>query len=216
MDTDIATRLANRHRPRRTPAHGARAGLPPARGATPRLADEPKSSARVRERTAQLLAQGAELIARPVPALLLSFDLRGQAAGQFRVDASGQARIRYNAALMLRHEAEFLAQTVPHEVAHYLAFLCYGRGIRPHGPQWQQLMRGLGAEPRRCHDLDVSDLRVRRLQRHPYYCACGEHALTSIRHHRVLRGARYICRRCGEVLRQGAGDNAGVACAEIA
>ena len=153
--------------------------------------------------TEAMLSLGATLIGQRVPTPRITFDLRGQAAGQFRLDAAGRPAIRYNPALMTRYEAEFLAQTVPHEVAHYLAYLRYGRGIRPHGPQWQQLMRGLGADPRRCHEFDVTGLSARRLQRHPYHCRCSEHELTSIRHHRLLRGATYICRTCGDALRPG-------------
>ncbi len=152
--------------------------------------------------TTALLAAGSTLIARPVPRPRITFDLRGRSAGQFRVDG-GEASIRYNCALLAREEAQFLAQTVPHEVAHYLAYLRFGCHIRPHGPQWQQLMRALGADPRRCHDFDVAGLTTRRLRRHPYHCQCGEHALTSIRHNRILRGARYRCRACGQALRPG-------------
>ncbi|NBC12078.1 MAG: hypothetical protein GVY09_01800 [Gammaproteobacteria bacterium] len=161
--------------------------------------------ARVRAlaRTSELLAAGSALIQAPVPRPRIVFDLRGRSAGQFRVDSRGYASIRYNPALLARHEVDFLAQTVPHEVAHYLAFLRFGRRIRPHGPQWQQLMRDLGADPRRCHDFDVSGLTARRVRRHPYHCRCGEHALTSIRHHRVLRGVSYVCRACGQALRPG-------------
>lgn len=154
-------------------------------------------------RTAELLTAGSTLIQRPVPRPRIAFDLRGRSAGQFRVDSRGHAGIRYNPALLARHEADFLAQTVPHEVAHYLAFLRFGRRIRPHGPEWQQLMRDLGADPRRCHEFDVSGLTARRMRRHPYHCRCGEHALTSIRHHRVLRGASYVCRACGQALLPG-------------
>jgi SprT protein len=163
---------------------------------------------RARDRTAVFLGLGATLIGRSVPSPRIAFDLRGQAAGQFRLDTAGRAMLRYNAVLMLRHEAEFLRQTVPHEVAHYLAYLHYGRGIRPHGPEWQQLMQALGADPRRCHEFDVTDLAARRLRRHTYHCHCGSHEVTSIRHHRMLRGARYVCRSCGEALRPGKGTGA--------
>lgn len=157
---------------------------------------------RVLAQTTVLLDAGGRLIARPVPRPRITFDLRGRSAGQFRVDG-GEASIRYNAALVARDTPQFLAQTVPHEVAHYLAYLRFGGHIRPHGLQWQRLMRALGADPRRCHELDVTGLATRRLRRYPYYCQCGEHALTSIRHNRILRGASYSCRACGEALRSG-------------
>ncbi len=162
----------------------------------------------VARRTERLTALGAKLIGRAAPTPRIAFDLRGQAAGQFRVGAGGEPLLRYNPQLLARHESEFLAQTVPHEVAHYLAFVRFGRGIRPHGPEWQSIMRGLGADPRRCHDFDVTGLGTRRLRRHLYHCRCGEHALSSIRHHRILRGARYVCRSCGQSLRPGSAEGA--------
>jgi SprT protein len=160
----------------------------------------------VTQRTRALTAQGGTLIGRAAATPRIVFDLRGQAAGQFRIAAGGEPCIRYNQVLLARHPREFLAQTVPHEVAHYLAFLRFGRDIRPHGREWQQIMRGLGADPRRCHDFDVTGLTTRRIRRHLYHCRCGDHALSSIRHHRILRGASYVCRSCGQALRPGGGS----------
>ncbi|MGB5734383.1 MAG: SprT-like domain-containing protein [Thiohalocapsa sp.] len=158
-----------------------------------------------RERTRDLLARGRRITG--TTALMepeLRFDLRGHSAGQVRIDASGRATIRYNSALLLRHGKDFLERTVPHEVAHYLAFLRHGRGIRPHGPEWQQLVTALGGTPERCHGYDVAGLDTRKTRRYPYHCQCGDHQLSSIRHNRIIRGARYLCRRCGEALKAGA------------
>jgi SprT protein len=160
-------------------------------------------------RTREVLDAGVKLIGREVAMPEIRFDLRGQAAGQFRMDAASRALIRYNPALLARHETEFLAQTVPHEVAHYLTLLHFGRGVRPHGEEWRQIMRALGTDPSRCHQFDVSGIAARRVRRFAYHCDCGDHALTSIRHHRVLRGARYLCKRCGQALRAGRAGTGG-------
>jgi SprT protein len=160
-------------------------------------------------RTREVLRDGGRLIGRQPALPEIRFDLRGQAAGQFRIDASGRALIRYNPTLLARHEDEFLAQTVPHEVAHYLTFLHFGRGVRPHGEEWRQIMLGLGADPRRCHNFDTSGIATRRMRRYAYHCDCSTHALSSIRHRRVLRGARYLCGRCGQPLRIGREGNDG-------
>ncbi len=156
-----------------------------------------------RERTLGLLAQGRQMTGHRLPEPELRFDLRGQSAGQMRIDASGRATIRYNPALLLRHGEDFLKRTIPHEVAHYLAFVHHGRGIRPHGPEWQQMVRALGGEPERCHAYDVAGLGARKTRRFPYHCRCGDHQLSSVRHNRVIRGARYLCRHCGEALQAG-------------
>ncbi len=38
-----------------------------------------------------------------------------------------------------------------HELAHFAAHLKYGRRIRPHGPEWRDLVRAAGFEPRVRH-----------------------------------------------------------------
>lgn len=153
--------------------------------------------------TGALLSKAGQLAGRTLPKPLVRFDLRGQSAGQVRIDGSGRGTIRYNAALLLRHGETFLARTVPHEVAHYVAFFHHGRGIRPHGHEWQHWVRLLGGEAERCHNYDTDGLRTRQTRWFTYHCRCGNHQLSSVRHNRVSRGVHYLCRRCGEALRVG-------------
>ena len=154
-------------------------------------------------RTLSLLDQARRHYRVPIPAPQVRFDLRGQAAGQVR--QRGRIwQVRYNPLLLAREPHAFLAQTVPHECAHLVAFALFGRTIRPHGPEWQGVMRHFGAEPRRCHDFAVDDLRVRRLRRFDYHCACRTHQLTSTRHHRAQAGQTYYCVACRGPLAPGA------------
>lgn len=146
----------------------------------------------------QSLARGS---LRPLPQI--RFDLRGVSAGQLRVDHRGHCIIRYHPALLLRHGDDFLRRTVPHETAHFLVYRLHGHGVRPHGPEWQAVMRHLGADPERCHDYDVDGLAARRTRYFLYHCDCNEHQLSSIRHNKVRRGVSYSCRRCGGALRPG-------------
>ncbi|WP_201245780.1 SprT-like domain-containing protein [Halochromatium salexigens] len=133
----------------------------------------------------------------------IRFDLRGKSAGQVRIRPDGRALIRYNLELLKRGGADFIEETIPHEVAHVLAYQCHGPGIRPHGAEWQRIMRMLGAEPTRCHDYDVSGLETRTLHYFDYHCGCMAHRLSSIRHNKVAKGQRYLCKRCGEPLKRG-------------
>jgi len=160
---------------------------------------------RAQARTLRLIASVAsqDPALRHAPPPAIRFDLRGVSAGQFRVERDGACSIRYNPVLLLRHVDDFLSHTVPHETAHYLAYRRHGRGIRPHGPEWQAIMRSLGAAPERCHQYDVRGLSARRVRYFRYHCDCRNHQLSSIRHNKVLRGARYLCRRCGGALRPG-------------
>jgi SprT protein len=154
-------------------------------------------------RTSVLLKQAQRGFAVLIPTPVVHFDLRGKAAGQVRL-APGQVwQVRYNASLLTRNPGAFLAQTVPHECAHLVAFTVFGRRIRPHGVEWQGVMRHFGAEPQRCHSFEVDDLSVRRLRRFAYHCTCRTHELTSTRHHRALAGQTYCCAACRGALSPG-------------
>ncbi|MBK5967840.1 MULTISPECIES: SprT family zinc-dependent metalloprotease [Thiorhodovibrio] len=157
----------------------------------------------VEQRVRELLAtaQGELGIAPPPPEI--RFDLRGQSAGQARCDARARCVVRFNPWLLLRHGEEFIDQTVPHEIAHWLTFKRFGRRARPHGPQWRELMVLFGAEPRRCHDYDLKEIPHRRVSSHSYHCSCQEHRLSAVRHNRARKGQTYLCRRCGQPLKQG-------------
>jgi SprT protein len=132
---------------------------------------------------------------RPIP---VRFDLAGRAAGMYRVSRR-QAVIRYNPYIFARHFDHGLQATVPHEVAHYITDRLYGLAhVRPHGAEWQEVMRALGAEPRASARLDLSGIPRRRQRRFAYHCGCTTHQLSACRHRRVVgKTARYLCRRCG-------------------
>jgi SprT protein len=158
---------------------------------------------RVRERTLELVAEAAAWMSIPPPKASIRFDLRGRSAGQARLATREPALIRYNPALLRANPDDFLESTVPHEVAHLVAFARHGARIRPHGTEWKAIMRHFGVEPKRCHAYDVTGLKTRALRELDYHCTCRGHRLTSIRHHRVLAGQTYICRQCGSPLRPG-------------
>lgn len=97
-----------------------------------------------------------------------------------------------------------------HEVAHLIAHQLFGPRIRPHGEEWQLIMRGIyGLPPDRCHTYAV---KRRATTRYLYRCHCPEHndfPFSPQRHNLVAKGRRYYCRRCkatlvftGEVLRE--------------
>ena len=160
-------------------------------------------------RTRDLLALAFAHFGLGLRALEIRFDLRGRAAGQARYSARGPWIIRYNAILLRENPESFLAETIPHEVAHLVTFLRHGPRVRPHGPEWRAIMAQLGAKPERCHRYDLSRIPGRATRVFTYHCACGEHQLTSIRHHRILAGQTYLCRRCAAPLRPGSGARVG-------
>ncbi len=134
----------------------------------------------------------------PIP---VHFDLTGRSAGMYRV-TRGERAIRYNPYLFAKYFAENLAATVPHEVAHYLTDRVYGcRNVRPHGPEWRNVMHLLGVEANVHCDFDLDGIPVRRYRRIRYVCRCRDHELTRVRHNRIqYKGARYFCRTCAAEL----------------
>ncbi len=155
----------------------------------------------VERRTRALLERAGQLLGVEVPRVEIRFDLKGLAAGQVRLPQAAPPVIRYNPKLLENNAEAFLQQTVPHEVAHVMVARRYRQKVRPHGPQWQSLMRRLGAEPKRCHDFDTSRSQGRRMARFTYYCGCRSHQISAVRNNRIAAGQSYICRSCGEQLR---------------
>ena len=124
------------------------------------------------------------------------FDLKGASAGQAHL---GRGGLRFNPVLLSENRAAFFAEVIPHEMAHWLVFhLQDGPRLKPHGREWQTVMRQLfGLAPRVTHRFDI-----RQAQRRPYryQCACQQHAFTPQRHAQVRRGRRYRCRVCAQTL----------------
>lgn len=152
------------------------------------------------DQTQQLLQQAEAHYKKKFQPIEIHFNLRGSSAGQARLSQNDNPIIRFNNALLEQYAGDFIKRTVPHEVAHVIAHQLHKRKIKPHGPEWAEVMSLFGAEPRRCHNYDVSRIPSRRLQRIAYHCNCRSHELTSIRHNRVLQGQTYYCKQCGQQL----------------
>jgi len=157
---------------------------------------------KVIRRTNDLIDHASELFAVNLQRIPISFNLRGRAAGMFRVQA-GRQEIRYNPWIFSRHFHDNLSQTVAHEVAHYVVDQLFGRrGIRPHGKEWQNVMIALGHEPRATCDYDLEGIPRRTLKYFTYRCDCSHYHLSSIRHNRINLGkARYLCPKCNDSLK---------------
>jgi SprT protein len=99
------------------------------------------------------------------------------------------------------HAEEFIRETVPHEVAHYVQRAVYGysKRVQHHGWQWKYIMsRVFKLVPERCHTYDTSVTKVKRQQRFPYKCACRTHSISTTIHNRIQQsGRKYRCTDCG-------------------
>ncbi len=126
----------------------------------------------------------------------LAFNLRGMAAA---VAYPAKNAIRINRQLLVHNAQDFLLNTVPHEVSHLITYHLHGRFVAPHGTEWAAVMREVfGLKPRRCHNYDV---RLSMPAAYRYLCGCAvEHTFGTRRHKSALRGRRYNCRRCRQLL----------------
>lgn len=154
-------------------------------------------------RTNQLVGEAVTMFEIPLRPILVRFDLRGHSAGMFRV-RDLQPEIRYNPWIFARYFESNMAQTVPHEVAHYVVYHLFGRhGVKPHGKEWRKVMLAFGCAPRTTCDYDLRGIPVRRIKRYNYRCKCSDHQVSSIRHNRMIKyHIQYLCRVCGQPLKR--------------
>lgn len=75
----------------------------------------------------------------------IDFSLRGRTAGQAQtLPYSDSDIIRYNVPLLVQNKDYFFRHTVPHEVAHLIAY--YASGVMDHSTPWLNVMRSFGIE----------------------------------------------------------------------
>jgi len=134
----------------------------------------------------------------------IDFSLKGRSAGQaaWRVDKGPgsvitKLKLRFNLEAYALDPEDMIRDTIPHEVAHLVVALRHGRRAKPHGPEWESVMRGcFGIAPKRTHRLQLTPAR-KVARSYIYSCDCQEHPFTSIRHNRILKERKkYRCVAC--------------------
>jgi len=127
---------------------------------------------------------------RPFKRPTYLFNQRGRSAGTAHLQDN---LIKFNAILFVQNRDVFIGQVVAHEVAHLIVYQQYGK-VRPHGKEWQHVMQIVFNRPaQRTHSLDTNDVIG---QQFVYQCQCTRHQLTIRRHNKILKGAKYVCKKC--------------------
>jgi SprT protein len=126
----------------------------------------------------------------------VSLDLTGRVAGKACIRDN---QIRLNLILFKENVDYFINQTIPHELCHLWHYQL-GFKDSPHGHKWQRLMLRMGVTPTRTHSLDVSRSVTRRSRHFNYRCACSNHLVSTRLHNKILKGAKYLCKKCDQVL----------------
>lgn len=127
----------------------------------------------------------------------IRLDLQGNNAGTAN---SYNNLLRFNKSLFFANQQHFLEQTVPHEVAHLIAYQLFGLHIKPHGKEWQHIMQIVYQLPaERCHHYPI--IKKKKCY-YLYNCQCANliHPLTARRHYLISQGYQYICNYCRKTL----------------
>ena len=148
----------------------------------------------VLDRVADCFSLAAQKLDREFAPPVVHFNQRGRIAGSAWLE---RWELRFNPVLLADNEAEFMAEIIPHEVAHLVAFACFGK-VKPHGREWQSIMLSVfGLTPRTRHRLNTAKVAPT----FAYDCGCRQHRLSLRRHNNIQRGKqRYQCLHCNNAL----------------
>lgn len=122
--------------------------------------------------------------------------------------------VNFNPAFANRYADEFIARTVPHEIAHLLDYKLHPKNFKTrwtidrsgrmrregrsvHGPTWKRIMTEcFNADPSRCHSWKLDSSTDRR----PWKYQCTDchktFNLTTKMHNKIRRGSSRICILC--------------------
>lgn len=131
------------------------------------------------------------------------FNLKGTTGGRAWPTEN---RMEFNATFLLNHTEEYIARTVPHEVAHIIDRAVYGyeytrRGkVIRHGTNWKSVMRVLGVKDlTRCHSYDVTPAQQKVKSKFHYKCkGCGADLYLGPVRHRKHKNNKYWHSKCGK------------------
>lgn len=170
----------------------------------------------VREKMEQTLDICRKHYRNDIPTPPLKFVQLGRRAGVHHYkfnrlsNTAHSHELRINPDFFKKYYDDMLNNTVPHEVAHYIAVFLYGRHQGGgHGWRWREVMAVVGIKAaERCHQYDMEGVKVRAGKEAPfkYSCRCDSpHMVTRTVHQRhqasVAIGKQgYKCTKCRQFL----------------
>ena len=145
----------------------------------------------------------------PMPSI--RHDVRGTTAGWAKPRTW---ELNFNPVLLEENFAKMMERTVPHEVAHLIAYKKAGWGyrVKPHGEEWKRVMRDFGCETTRCHKYNTDNASAwrrdannepvmafrQRKGRLPYECTVCHKKLSlgPTQNRRLRNGVKYWSKCC--------------------
>lgn len=168
-----------------------------------------KQQQQVVNKTQAYIKQAADLFNLKNKKVEITFELKGRAAGMYRIKYSKarifrqqQREIRYNPYIFSKYFEDNYLTTIPHEVAHYVTDIIYGlKNIKPHGKEWKAVMQAFEADASVTANYDLSGIPLKKQSRFTYQCECRDHQLSTTRHNKIRKHRyRYYCHFCKQAL----------------
>lgn len=136
-----------------------------------------------------------EQLVSSVQNLTVDMSEKGKRAGSASViSAYGvpqNLRVSLNPQILSQPEQEW-QNTITHEMAHIFMFhfgCSLNKKFQSHGAHWQRMHVALGGNAKRCHTMNLKSTKNYRTFE---YSQNGKTiTITSVRHNRVLKGAKY-------------------------
>lgn len=122
----------------------------------------------------------------------IRFDLKGMCAGRAGYVTKNGVRqyyLRFNIEAIEKDFDMMVKQTIPHEIAHLVAYMVPSLKAKSHNKAWCRIDARLGGTGDRTHDLKLT--RARKTKKYIYDMGEFDLHLSSIRHKRVLEGKIY-------------------------
>ena len=101
--------------------------------------------------------------------------------------------VEFSTSLYEANTDAFMEDTIPHEVAHIIAYRVYGSS--GHDAAWKQVCYALGSNTSRLHSFKTNKNNGTAMR-----CGCMTHYFSPQRMAWVRKGKVYSCKHCNQIL----------------
>ena len=112
------------------------------------------------------------------------YDVKGGTGG-YVTPRDNYSRVHLNPEYFINNADEMINATTPHELAHWAEYKIYGGWERTrggkrsvHGKRWKAIMKVLGADDSRCHNMDTTHVTRKSKTKYEYECSRCKARLT--------------------------------------
>jgi len=150
---------------------------------------------RMYEETQRWYSIAVEKLKIPQREIPCEFTLGGKTAGMAYFGI--ETKINYNSIIAEENFLDFMKRTVPHEVAHIVAFIYFHENCG-HGDKWKFIMEKIFEceDFSRTHNYDISEI-LNKKENFEYICGCGiSHPISKLLHKKMQKGQIRRCTKC--------------------